>query len=100
MARFIQALAPGCLTARARWDSSVGCLDLAVPVPPDAHYDEFVLRGLAPLEVGPAWFLVHQLCETGEWRWADIPSSENPQPRAPAARLDVTAPDPHAGHKH
>jgi uncharacterized protein YcnI len=67
---------------------------------PDAHYDEFVLRGQAPLEVGPAWFRVHQLCEKGEWQWADTPSSENPQPRAPAARLDVTAPDPHAGHKH
>lgn len=67
---------------------------------PDAHYDEFVLRGQAPLAVGPAWFRVHQLCEKGEWRWADIPTEAQPQPRAPAARLDVAAPDPHAGHKH
>ncbi|MFZ5549264.1 MAG: YcnI family protein [Pseudomonadota bacterium] len=67
---------------------------------PDAHYDEFVLRGQAPLAVGPAWFRVHQLCEKGEWQWADIPTEALPQPRAPAARLDVAAPDPHAGHKH
>lgn len=67
---------------------------------PDAHYDEFVLRGQAPLAPGPAWFRVHQLCEKGEWQWAEIPTADAPAPRAPAARLDVVAPNPHAGHAH
>ena len=33
---------------------------------PDAHYDEFVLRGTAPEQVGPLWFKVTQLCENGQ----------------------------------
>ena len=41
----------------------------------DAYYDEFVLRGQAPAKAGLAWFQVRQLCEKGEWNWADTPTS-------------------------
>lgn len=66
----------------------------------DAHYDEFVLRGSAPLQTGPAWFRVQQLCEKGEWNWADVPASgvSTKGLKAPAVLLDVV-PD-HTGHAH
>jgi uncharacterized protein YcnI len=57
----------------------------------DAHYDEFVLRGQAPAQPGPAWFQVHQLCEKGEWNWAERPATGTSTKglRAPAVLLDV-----------
>ena len=57
----------------------------------DAHYDEFVLRGQAPAKAGPVWFQVRQLCEKGEWHWADIPASGTSTKglKAPAVLLDV-----------
>lgn len=69
---------------------------------PDTHYDEFVLRGQAPLAVGPAWFRVRQVCEQGEIDWAELPADDKPLPslKSPAALLEVVAPDPHAGHAH
>lgn len=57
----------------------------------NAHYDEFVLRGRAPQQPGPAWFKVQQLCEKGSWHWAETPP-EGSSPRglrAPAVLLDV-----------
>lgn len=57
----------------------------------DAQYDEFVLRGQAPAKAGPVWFQVRQLCEKGEWHWADIPASGTSTKglKAPAVLLDV-----------
>jgi periplasmic copper chaperone A len=68
---------------------------------PDAHYDEFVLRGQAPEAPGPAWFTVLQLCEQGQWHWADVPASGTSTKglKAPAVLLDVQ-PKAAAGHQH
>lgn len=68
---------------------------------PDAHYDEFVLRGQAPETPGPAWFKVHQLCEQGGWNWADVPTSGTSTKglRAPAVLLEVL-PKAASGHVH
>ncbi|WP_374568439.1 YcnI family protein [Ideonella sp.] len=76
--------------------------DAGAPGLPDAFYDEFVLRGQAPQAVGPAWFRVRQVCEKGSIDWAELPPADGAarELKAPAARLDLTAPDPHAGHAH
>lgn len=68
---------------------------------PDAQYDEFVLRGTAPEQAGPAWFKVQQLCEKGQWDWFDVPASGTSTKglKAPAALLEVQARPP-AGHQH
>lgn len=68
---------------------------------PDAFYDEFVLRGSAPEQAGPAWFKVRQLCEKGEWNWAEVPAhgKDTKGLKAPAVLLDVHPAD-HAGHMH
>ncbi len=57
----------------------------------DASYDEFVLRGQAPAQAGPAWFQVRQLCEKGEWNWAEMPATGTSTKglKAPAVLLDV-----------
>lgn len=57
----------------------------------DAYYDEFVLRGQAPAKAGPLWFQVRQLCEKGEWNWADVPATGTSTKglKAPAVLLDV-----------
>lgn len=59
----------------------------------DAHYDEFVLRGVAPAEAGPVWFQVRQQCEKGEWNWAEVPASGTSTQglKSPAVLLDVVA---------
>jgi uncharacterized protein YcnI len=64
----------------------------------DASYDEFALRGQAPAKAGPLWFQVRQLCEKGEWNWADIPAAGTGTKglKAPAVLLEVV-PD-HSGH--
>jgi uncharacterized protein YcnI len=71
---------------------------------PDAHYDEFVLRGQAPQAAGPAWFKVQQLCEQGQWDWFDVPASGTATRglKAPAALLEVmpVAPAAPGGHHH
>lgn len=69
---------------------------------PDAHYDEFVLRGTAPAQPGPAWFRVQQLCEKGSWNWTEIPPSgmQTRGLRAPAAGLDVRPAEPAPHHHH
>ncbi len=68
---------------------------------PDAHYDEFVLRGQAPDTPGPAWFKVRQLCEKGEWNWAEVPASGTSTQglKAPAVLLDVQ-PKAAPAHQH
>ncbi len=83
--------------AEITWQADAGGAGL-----PDAYYDEFVLRGQAPLAVGPAWFRVRQVCDKGSIDWAELPPVDGAarELKAPAARLDVTAPDPHAGHAH
>jgi periplasmic copper chaperone A len=59
---------------------------------PDAHYDEFTLRGQLPAAAQPLWFKVQQLCERGEWNWADVPASGTSMRglKAPAVLLEVT----------
>jgi uncharacterized protein YcnI len=68
----------------------------------DAWYDEFVLRGQTPAQAGPLWFKVRQVCDKGQWDWADVPASGTSTKglKAPAALLDVQPADPHAGHMH
>lgn len=68
----------------------------------DAWYDEFVLRGQTPAVAGPLWFKVRQVCDKGEWDWADIPASGTSTKglKAPAVLLEVQPADPHAGHMH
>lgn len=67
----------------------------------DAYYDEFVVRGQAPLAAGPAWFKLRQLCERGEWNWAEVPAqgTDTRGLKAPAVLLDVQ-PAAAAGHVH
>jgi uncharacterized protein YcnI len=68
---------------------------------PDAHYDEFVLRGQAPQRPGTLWFKVLQRCERGELDWAEVPASGSSTQglKAPAAPLEVRPPS-RAGHVH
>lgn len=66
----------------------------------DAWFDEFVLRATAPAQPGVLWFKVRQLCTQGEWNWAEIPSSETPKPRAPAAKLTIKPSAAPAAHVH
>jgi uncharacterized protein YcnI len=67
----------------------------------DAHFDEFVLRGQTPERAGPLWFKVLQLCERGQWDWAEVPATGTATRglRAPAALLEVQAPAGEA-HRH
>ena len=67
---------------------------------PDAHYDEFVLRGQAPAQAGPSWFQVQQLCEKGQWNWAEVPAtgSSTRGLKAPAVLLDVVPAAAAAAH--
>ncbi len=65
----------------------------------DDWVDEFVIRASLPAEPGTLWFPVKQLCTQGEWHWAELPSADNPKPRAPAVKLTVTPAAP-AAHAH
>jgi uncharacterized protein YcnI len=67
----------------------------------DAWYDEFVLRGHTPAQDGPLWFKVRQVCDKGQWDWADVPASGTSTKglKAPAALLDVQ-PASTAEHQH
>ncbi|MBV8036347.1 YcnI family protein [Roseateles sp.] len=71
--------------AEVRWtaDSEASYL-------PDAWYDEFILRATLPSAPGELTFAVRQVCTQGEWFWAELPTADNPKPRAPAVRLRVT----------
>ena len=59
---------------------------------PDAHYDEFVLRGRTPDAPGPLWFAVRQSCGTAVQDWAEVPVSGSSTQglKSPAALLQVT----------
>lgn len=65
----------------------------------DDWFDEFVIRASLPAEPGTLWFPVRQLCTQGEWHWAELPSADNPKPRAPAVKLIVSPAQP-AAHAH
>jgi periplasmic copper chaperone A len=58
---------------------------------PDAHYDEFALRGKLPAKDGPMWFKVEQLCEKGQHLWVELPvnGSSTKGLKSPAALLEV-----------
>jgi periplasmic copper chaperone A len=68
---------------------------------PDAHFDEFVLRGTLPAEPGPMWFKVLQTCEKGNWDWSEVPANGTSTKglKAPAALLDILPGGP-GGHQH
>jgi periplasmic copper chaperone A len=63
---------------------------------PDNQYDEFVLRGKAPVQAGPLWFKVIQLCKAGDKQgqnaWVEVPESgvTKQDLKFPAALLEVT----------
>jgi periplasmic copper chaperone A len=71
---------------------------------PEAHYDEFVLRGGLPSKVSEGaamWFKVLQTCDKGSNDWAQIPTSgvDTKGLKSPAALLEIT-PSGAAGHQH
>jgi periplasmic copper chaperone A len=59
---------------------------------PDAHYDEFILRGTLPEQPGALWFKVLQRCATAQNDWAEVPATgtETKGMKTPAALLTVT----------
>lgn len=61
---------------------------------PDAHADEFVLRGKLPETAGPLWFKVLQTCESGRIDWCEVPASGTSTKalKSPAVLLEVTEP--------
>jgi periplasmic copper chaperone A len=61
---------------------------------PDAHYDEFVIRGRLPKESGPMWFRILQGCEKGSTDWAEVPAGgiSTKDLKAPAALLEILPP--------
>jgi periplasmic copper chaperone A len=61
---------------------------------PDAHYDEFVIRGRVPKEAGPMWFKVFQGCEKGNTDWSEVPASGTSTKglKSPAALLEISLP--------
>ncbi|MES3009354.1 MAG: YcnI family protein [Pseudomonadota bacterium] len=72
---------------------------------PDAHYDEFVLRGTLPDAPGPMWFKVLQSCTKGQNDWAEVPTSGTSTKglKAPAALLEIqpaAAPAQAPAHVH
>jgi periplasmic copper chaperone A len=71
---------------------------------PEAHYDEFILRGGLPSKVAEGaamWFKVLQTCEKGANDWAQIPTSgiDTKGLNSPAALLEII-PSGSAGHQH
>jgi periplasmic copper chaperone A len=69
---------------------------------PDAHYDEFVLRGQLPEQAGPLWFKVLQSCERGANDWSELPASGSSTKglKTPAALLLVKPLDAAPAHAH
>ena len=69
---------------------------------PDAHYDEFVLRGTTPAKAGPLWFKVVQTCTKGANDWVEAPASGTSTKglKMPAALLEVLDVQPAGGHAH
>lgn len=50
---------------------------------------DFVVRGTLPDQPGTLYFPVRQTCDTGETAWTQIPQPGQPEPKLPAARLQV-----------
>jgi periplasmic copper chaperone A len=69
---------------------------------PDAHYDEFVLRGQLPEQAGPLWFKVLQSCERGANDWSELPASGTSTKglKTPAALLLVKPLEAGPAHAH
>lgn len=69
---------------------------------PDAHYDEFVLRGTTPQKPGTLWFKVVQRCTKGVNAWVEVPTAgqDAHSLKSPAARLDVLDVQAAGGHAH
>lgn len=69
---------------------------------PDAHFDEFVLRGTLPAQAGTLWFKVLQTCEQGRLDWSQVPASGSSTQglKSPAALLDVLPAEPAGHHAH
>lgn len=67
----------------------------------DAWFDEFSVRGQLPLQAGPLWFKLQQLCEIGRLDWTEIPVTGTATGHllAPAVLLEVL-PAATAGHPH
>jgi uncharacterized protein YcnI len=61
---------------------------------PDAHSDEFTLRGKLLDAAGPLWFKVLQTCESGSSDWSEVPAagSSTKGLKSPAVLLEVTGP--------
>jgi periplasmic copper chaperone A len=61
---------------------------------PDAHFDQFTVRGKLYEQAGPMWFKVLQTCDKGQNDWSEIPVSGTAiaQLKWPAALLEVSAP--------
>ena len=59
---------------------------------PEAHFDEFVLRGRTPDAPGPLWFSVRQSCAEVVQDWSEVPASGTSTQglKTPAALLQVT----------
>jgi len=68
---------------------------------PDAHYDEFVLRGGLPTVAGAMWFKVLQSCDKGSNAWVDMPGAGTSTKgmKTPAVLLEVVDAEV-AGHQH
>ncbi len=68
---------------------------------PDAHFDEFVLRGQLPEQAGTLWFKVLQSCEKGSNDWSELPASGTSTKglKTPAALL-LVKPAEAPGHAH
>ena len=68
---------------------------------PEAHYDEFVLRGGLPKKDGVMWFKVLQTCDKGSNDWSQIPASgvDTHSLKSPAALLEII-PSGTVGHQH
>jgi uncharacterized protein YcnI len=69
----------------------------------DAWYDEFVVRGTLPEQVGELWFKVRQVCAQGESLWVEVPAAGGSTKglKMPAAKLTITPKSaPAAAHQH
>ena len=68
---------------------------------PDAHYDEFVLRGL-PAQAGAMWFKVLQTCDQTSNNWAEVPASgiATDKLKTPAVLLEIIPSEQAGAHQH
>jgi periplasmic copper chaperone A len=60
---------------------------------PDAHFDQFTVRGNLSDVTGPMWFKVLQTCEKGSTHWREVPAAGESSAglRSPAPMLQVSA---------